>query len=80
VKEVKGATVNVRMPENVLNRLQAAADRAGVTRSVWCLEAMVWALELDEAALVHVPAVVQDALPHRVGAKMWLPKGRVFGH
>ena len=67
-----------RAPDEIHERVEAAADRAEVDKSAWILEAVIWALEVDEAALAHVPAVVADATPKRVPGGIRIPKGRVF--
>jgi hypothetical protein len=76
--EVKSATVNIRVPQSVYDRLNEAADRAGVARSAWAFEAIVWALEREEQAMIHVPEQIIEAMPRRVGAKMIMPRGRIM--
>ena len=79
----------ISIEEYDLERLTAAADRAGCTRAAWIREALTWALEEDEnprnAVPVevpredHTPAAVQAALPRMRGRRIMLPTERMIG-
>ena len=69
------SALTVRLPDPVNDRLEESVARAGCTKTAWVLEAIRWALERDEAR--HVPAVVQNAMPRRIGDRVILPEGIV---
>jgi metal-responsive CopG/Arc/MetJ family transcriptional regulator len=68
--------VTLRLTEPVLNRLNEAVEKAGCSRSAWITEAVVWALEREEAP--HVPKKVIAAIPRRAGARVIMPDGIQF--
>lgn len=72
------AVVSFRIPADVHERLQAAADRAKVSKSAWALEAVLMALELDEAERGHIPQAILDVSPRKgPGRTMYMPRGRI---
>jgi hypothetical protein len=72
--------LSTRAAPDIHRRVEAAALRAGVAKATWLLEAVVWALEQDEAPTRHTPKAIADAQPHRApNATLVLPRGRVFG-
>ena len=66
-------SLTVRLPEVINSRLNASVARAGCTKTDWVLEAIRWALERDEAP--HVPQVILDAMPRRIGTRVVMPEG-----
>jgi hypothetical protein len=66
-------SITVRVPIVLYERLTRSVERGGVTQTAWVLEAIMWALERDEAP--HVPEVVKAAMPRRVGTLMAMPEG-----
>ena len=68
--------ISVRAPRQIHQRLEAAAARAGVTKSAWILAALLTQLDEDEA-VVHVPEAVAEALPRRIGSRIAMPSGRI---
>ena len=65
--------ITIRVPESTHERLIKAVGRAECTKTEWVLEALLWALEKDEER--PVPKAIQQAMPRRVGTKMYLPDG-----
>ncbi len=75
------ASLTVRAEPQVHERVQRAADRAGVTRAAWLHEAILAMLEMDEeAAAGHVPDAIRAATPQRRNGRIIFPTGRVFDH
>lgn len=74
--------VTLRLDDIVLERVDEAVAKASdaigkkVSRSAWITEAIIVALEKEEAP--HVPAKVKSALPRRQGNRMIMPEGIVF--
>lgn len=66
-------SITLRVPALVHERLTKSVAKGGVTQTAWILEAIMWALERDEAP--HVPEAVKAAMPRRVGALMVMPEG-----
>lgn len=66
----------MRAPRSIHERTEAAAARAGVTKSAWILAAIETQLDQDEA-FIHVPEAVVEALPRRVGSRVSMPVGRI---
>jgi hypothetical protein len=67
-----------RAPESIHQRVQAAANRAGVDKSTFILCAVETMLEQVEQPDKPTPRVIADAMPRRVNGRMVLPEGRVF--
>ena len=60
-------------------RVEAAAKRAGVPKANWVHEAILFALEADEAPTKPTPQAIRDATPRRAGnGRIVMPRGRVF--
>jgi hypothetical protein len=71
------ASLTVRAEPSIHERVQKAANRAGVTKAAWLHEAILMALEVDEG-VGHVPAAIQEAMPRVVNGRVFYPPGRVF--
>jgi metal-responsive CopG/Arc/MetJ family transcriptional regulator len=74
--------VTLRLEEIVLERVDEAVAKASeaigknVSRSAWITQAIILALEKEEAP--HVPAKVKSALPRRMGNRMIMPEGITY--
>lgn len=74
--------VTLRLEELVLERVDLAVSQASeavgkpISRSAWITQAIVWALEREEAP--HVPKKVRAAIPIRRGNRMLMPDGVQF--
>jgi hypothetical protein len=71
-------SLTLRVPEDVHTRLMAAAERSGVAKSVWVLEAVMWALEEDEKPVGHVPRQITETTPRVTNGRIRMPQGRSF--
>ena len=59
--------------------IHPAAKRAGVPKANWVHEAILFALEADEAPTKPTPQAIRDATPRRAGnGRIVMPRGRVF--
>jgi hypothetical protein len=74
--------VTFRLEELVLIRVDESVAKASealgksVSRGEWIKQAILYALEREEAP--HVPKKVQNALPRRVGNRIAMPEGISF--
>lgn len=72
----------LRLPDPVRERVDAACVKAAealgrpVSRSQWITEAIIAALEREDAP--HVPARVRSALPRVTGGRIEMPRGIQF--
>lgn len=71
--------ITLRLEELILERVDQAVEKASdaigarVSRSAWITQAIVIALEREEAP--HMPAQVRAAMPRRYGTRMIMPEG-----
>jgi hypothetical protein len=71
--------VTLRLKDIVLERVDEQVAKASeaigkpVSRSQWITEAIIIALEKEEAP--HVPKAVKAAIPQRRGNRMLMPEG-----
>ena len=73
------ASLSTRAAPEIHARVEKAAARAGVPKANWVHEAILFALEADEAPTKPTPQAIRDATPRRAGnGRIVMPRGRVF--
>ena len=69
--------ISLRLPIEMVDDLDRAAERLGISRTTFVSEAVIWALEREiEAA--ETPLAVQQAIPKVRNGRMILPRGRIM--